>query len=132
MGVSQLIPVYVQRCFAKHDYQRQGLAAEELLNALKQHAGYSTAGGQIVRERAATEIRRVAKMQPGGGTVEDRVMHVSSALEKYFCENPEVDALYRASNGEYLPGRLSQCPSCLLYTSPSPRDRQKSRMPSSA
>ena len=31
-------------------------------------------------------------------------MHVSSALEKYFCENPEVDALYPASNGEYLPG----------------------------
>ena len=57
-----------------------------------------------MRERAATAIRRVAKMQPGGGTVKDRVMHVSSALEKYFCENPEVDALYRASNGEYLPG----------------------------
>ena len=47
---------------------------------------------------------RVAKMQPGGGTVKDRVMHVSSALEKYFCENPEVDALYRVSNGGYLPG----------------------------
>ena len=27
--------------------------------------------------------------------------------------------------------RLEDCP-CLLYTSPSPRDRQKSRMPSSA
>ena len=26
----------------------------------------------------------------------------------------------------------SQCITCLLYTSPSPRDRQKSRMPSSA
>ena len=26
----------------------------------------------------------------------------------------------------------AQCTSCLLYTSPSPRDRQKSRMPSSA
>ena len=26
----------------------------------------------------------------------------------------------------------AQCDSCLLYTSPSPRDRQKSRMPSSA
>ena len=25
-----------------------------------------------------------------------------------------------------------ECQSCLLYTSPSPRDRQKSRMPSSA
>ena len=28
--------------------------------------------------------------------------------------------------------KLSTCRSCLLYTSPSPRDRQKSRMPSSA
>ena len=34
---------------------------------------------------------------------QDRVMHVSSALEKYFCDNPEGD-VYRASNGEYLPG----------------------------
>ena len=34
MGVSQLIPVYVQRCFAQHYYQRQVLTAEELLNAL--------------------------------------------------------------------------------------------------
>ena len=104
MGVGQLIPVYVQRCFAQHYYQRQVLTAEELLNALKQHAGYSTSVGQMVRERAATEIRQVAKMQPGGDTVKDRVMHVSSVLEKYFCEDPEVDALYRANNREYLPG----------------------------
>ena len=27
---------------------------------------------------------------------------------------------------------VSDLPNCLLYTSPSPRDRQKSRMPSSA
>ena len=27
---------------------------------------------------------------------------------------------------------LADCDACLLYTSPSPRDRQKSRMPSSA
>ena len=27
---------------------------------------------------------------------------------------------------------IAGCPTCLLYTSPSPRDRQKSRMPSSA
>ena len=54
--------------------------------------------------KSSLRIRRVAKMQPGGGTVKVRVMHVSSALEKYYCENPEVDALYRASNGEHLPG----------------------------
>ena len=35
--------------------------------------------------------------------------------------------------GEGLSGRFSvQVQGCLLYTSPSPRDRQKSRMPSSA
>ena len=47
MGVSQLIPVYVQRCFAQHYYQRQILTAEELLNALKQHAGYNTAAADL-------------------------------------------------------------------------------------
>ena len=34
---------------------------------------------------------------------------------------------------EFLPQMLNKFPKgCLLYTSPSPRDRQKSRMPSSA
>ena len=130
MGDSQLIPAYVQRCLAQHYFQRQVMTADESLNTLKQHAGYSTAVGQMVLERAATEIRRVAKMQPGGGTVKDRVMHVSSTLEKYFCDNPEVDALYQASNGEYLPGPAESVSialvdgisPCLLYTSPSPRD----------
>ena len=43
-----------------------------------------------------------------------------------------------AKNGEVLVGEVAKRQSvtnverCLLYTSPSPRDRQKSRMPSSA
>ena len=37
MSVGQLIPVYVQRCFAQQYYQRKVLTAEELLNPLKQH-----------------------------------------------------------------------------------------------
>ena len=32
----------------------------------------------------------------------------------------------------YAAGKLAKSDVCLLYTSPSPRDRQKSRMPSSA
>ena len=108
MSVSQLIPLYSQRCFAQHYYQQKVLTAEKLMIAPKQHAGYSTAGGQMVRERAATEIRRVAKTQPGGGTVKERVMHVSSALEKDSCGNPEVDALYPARTGSTFVARLSQ------------------------
>ena len=34
--------------------------------------------------------------------------------------------------GSYAPVHSALTHSCLLYTSPSPRDRQKSRMPSSA
>ena len=40
-----------------------------------------------------------------------------------FCTSHNIDFPH---NGAYL------CTDCLLYTSPSPRDRQKSRMPSSA
>ena len=36
--------------------------------------------------------------------------------------------VFRCEEGESEEG----CTACLLYTSPSPRDRQKSRMPSSA
>ena len=45
---------------------------------------------------------------------------INGSFGKYFSSNPEwvIDAIRYAS--------------CLLYTSPSPRDRQKSRMPSSA
>ena len=43
-------------------------------------------------------------------------------------ENVEV---FLVGKQEILERELSSC-TCLLYTSPSPRDRQKSRMPSSA
>ena len=36
------------------------------------------------------------------------------------------------ANGTYVEQATSTYTICLLYTSPSPRDRQKSRMPSSA
>ena len=44
----------------------------------------------------------------------------------------KVDGYFQSldSSGQYY--RLQASYSCLLYTSPSPRDRQKSRMPSSA
>ena len=44
-----------------------------------------------------------------------------------------TDAVLAKLKGLTAPGtELSDSTACLLYTSPSPRDRQKSRMPSSA
>ena len=42
------------------------------------------------------------------------------------------DSIEPGSSDKSLDGKIPMTPSCLLYTSPSPRDRQKSRMPSSA
>ena len=66
---------------------------------------------------------------------------------RFIRENPEAfDAAMRARGLEAQSARLieldrarreattarQELETCLLYTSPSPRDRQKSRMPSSA
>ena len=49
-----------------------------------------------------------------------------------FVDNPGRWSQPHAA-GAYLSASLSaKSPACLLYTSPSPRDRQRSRMPSSA
>ena len=47
---------------------------------------------------------------------------------------PAADLLRKAAGIEKGSGlqKIEKAGSCLLYTSPSPRDRQKSRMPSSA
>ena len=44
----------------------------------------------------------------------------------------EVGSIQYGNSTIYVPYTSWPSPSCLLYTSPSPRDRQKSRMPSSA
>ena len=45
-----------------------------------------------------------------------------------------IDGFYltRKDRGTLASAYSYECKVCLLYTSPSPRDRQKSRMPSSA
>ena len=49
--------------------------------------------------------------------IKDMIMGYEAEMQKQVTERWKVDM---------------QSDSCLLYTSPSPRDRQKSRMPSSA
>ena len=55
-------------------------------------------------------------------------VHIPTWAEKIISERPYST---KASLLEYAEN-LSQMWSCLLYTSPSPRDRTRSRMPSSA
>ena len=47
-----------------------------------------------------------------------------------YVVTPNAEIAYEALHDEKLRALINDA--CLLYTSPSPRDRQKSRMPSSA
>ena len=66
-----------------------------------------------------TFLLNVLFFRPVGKVVEDREGYISTS---------RADAKQKLAQVERLEADLA----CLLYTSPSPRDRQKSRMPSSA
>ena len=50
----------------------------------------------------------------------------NGGIDKIFIANGPVQSITQSA------GTITAITVCLLYTSPSPRDRQKSRMPSSA
>ena len=57
--------------------------------------------------------------------------HIETAiLNCYGIREAEQNMVFAARLTQH--GHTIQSMACLLYTSPSPRDRQKSRMPSSA
>ena len=75
-------------------------------------------------QRGAEE-RKVTLYENG-----DSYLITVTVLQSLFHEVGHTETLYAPntkSQAEFLFGSA-----CLLYTSPSPRDRQKSRMPSSA
>ena len=57
---------------------------------------------------------------------------ISQKMNVDLVKAKEIQKKYFYEYGTTLSGLMKQDGICLLYTSPSPRDRQKSRMPSSA
>ena len=81
---------------------------------------YQQNAARIMAEQGQqTNIEVMTKLR---GQMEDKLKETLVKLER---QNKNVTGLYKLRN-EYM------IKICLLYTSPSPRDRQKSRMPSSA
>ena len=97
--------------------------------------------GSITREVRALAQRKGIRLNAGKFANEWRSGYQPAMDRVRKGELPwlNIDALHRLILDELLPKfQLHQLPEeeldalCLLYTSPSPRDRQKSRMPSSA
>ena len=61
--------------------------------------------------------------------LDDLQSETKKKFEKICCPSCSKDIEAQDLN---LENKVAKCSSCLLYTSPSPRDRTRSRMPSSA
>ena len=89
--------------------------------------------GACVRERLVSELMTDEVVTCSPGEQVDYMMAVMT--QKRFRHAPVVESGKLAgiiSIGDVVATRVAELERCLLYTSPSPRDRQKSRMPSSA
>ena len=78
----------------------------------------------VARLRAAQDRART----PWQGFIDENIAYIEMALE------PEIQRIMLLDGPAVLgdPSRWPNQNACLLYTSPSPRDRTRSRMPSSA
>ena len=90
-------------------------------------ASLSSVSSTVVAESAASVTFHVYATREGlvGGTTSSG--HTITPSD-HFVALPSVKALNKSVKISYK----GKSATCLLYTSPSPRDRQKSRMPSSA
>ena len=118
------------------------LAAERNLPRDKVMSAIEAALISAFKRDSVTEGRNISvKLDPGSGDIEvDIIKTVVETVEDPLVEINLEDAKKKYKSeaiiGDIIPtekipnsaGRIA----CLLYTSPSPRDRQKSRMPSSA
>ena len=76
-----------------------------------------------IKDACLNSFKNILNMEPRNGLIWAEYGTVLTKLANY---EESKDAYLKALDFK------SDSPSCLLYTSPSPRDRQKSRMPSSA
>ena len=91
------------------------------------------------------KILDISRFAPSGGNTQPWKIYVLNQdlmkkletlvltnLDNGVSETPNFN-IYPQPMSDHLKNRVKACGRlCLLYTSPSPRDRQKSRMPSSA
>ena len=75
------------------------------------------------------EFRSFAKSEGISSLVLDQF---EASLTPYILEEREMRVTQMDIFSRLMRDRILWLSGCLLYTSPSPRDRQKSRMPSSA
>ena len=80
--------------------------------------------GDKASARAAEKFGTMYSMSTMASFSIEEIANISSG--------PKLFQLYIHKDKSFTDDLIDRCKSCLLYTSPSPRDRTRSRMPSSA
>src|SRR5674476_102261 len=88
--------------------------------------------GDAQRKRWAESKKSSGPSSPVAPEAPKPKRKLSAAGKKAIAEATRKRWGARVKAGAATAAKAQQAPACLLYTSPSPRDRQKSRMPSSA
>ncbi len=101
-SMAELIPSHVQRVFARVYQESRNISPAQLVAAVKSHAGHD-AGADVELSAASAAVAKAVAMDSRGKTFLERVEPIMSNLEKFFGENPNFEAVYRSSEGEYLP-----------------------------
>ena len=82
------------------------------------------------------DVKSIGAYEILGQSVDDAIGEafdkVGKLLNLPYPGGPHIEKIAQNGNSETYKFPRPMIHSCLLYTSPSPRDRQKSRMPSSA
>ena len=73
-----------------------------------------------IRKMSAVEVKTADTYKDDGHAFKQGLM------------DPKMGVIDPGIRCETYGNKHDECPSCLLYTSPSPRDKRQSRMPSSA
>ena len=87
---------------------------------------------ELMDAYSQSAVIKVLGVGGGGGNAVSHM--VSSGIEgvEFMCINTDAQALKHSKVRTALQIGANITKGCLLYTSPSPRDRTRSRMPSSA
>ena len=116
-----------------------GAAAEDAARAARAAAeGFGSwakaASAQAAQAGARARAGASARVPPQASGLFGKVVEAFKEEYRLAMMDPGDAAAERRkqSAGYVAPGPVDEYTGCLLYTSPSPRDRQKSRMPSSA
>ena len=118
---------------------RAGMTAEGIvddLNSRLQMPGLVNSWGYPIKIRmdmVSTGIRTPIGIKVTGDDL-TQIESIARDIEAVVSDIPGTRSAFadRVLGGKYLEITPNRLELCLLYTSPSPRDRQKSRMPSSA